>query len=110
MKDAFVTQFVPNGQSLIYSTYLGGEGWDIGHGIAVDSAYQAYVTGETDSQYFPLANAFSGTYNGGLSDVFATVYNATGSSLLYSDYLGVATGGSVSESGYSITVGSVGNA
>src|SRR6185436_7574697 len=47
--DAFVTKFNPAGSALIYSTYLGGSGGDYGYAIAVDSAQNAYVTGETDS-------------------------------------------------------------
>ena len=43
--DAFVTKLSPAGNSLVYSTYLGGSGDDRGYGIAVDGAGSAYVTG-----------------------------------------------------------------
>ena len=51
--DAFVTKLTPAGNALAYSTYLGGNGRDEGHGIAVDTAGSAYVTGETQSTNFP---------------------------------------------------------
>ena len=50
--DAFVAKINPNIAgvgSLVYSTYLGGGGDDIGYGVAVDSAGNAYVTGSTTS-------------------------------------------------------------
>ena len=43
--DAFVTKLNPTGSALVYSTYLGGSGSDVGNGIAVDSSGNAYVTG-----------------------------------------------------------------
>ena len=46
----------PAGSALVYSTYLGGSGDDDGHGIAVDAAGNAYVTGDTSSTNFPTAN------------------------------------------------------
>ena len=51
--DAFVTKLDPTGAALVYSTYLGGSGNDQGHGIAVDAAGNAYVTGVTESTNFP---------------------------------------------------------
>ena len=45
--DAFVTKLNATGSGLVYSTYLGGSDGDIGHGIAVDAAGSAYVTGQT---------------------------------------------------------------
>jgi hypothetical protein len=45
--DAYVAKLNPTGSALIYSTYLGGTGDDIGRGIAVDSNGNAYVTGQT---------------------------------------------------------------
>ena len=44
---AFVTKLNPTGSRLVYSTYLGGDAFDGGDGIAVDSSRQAYVAGYT---------------------------------------------------------------
>ncbi len=54
--DAFVTKINPTGTALLYSTYLGGAGNDISNSIAVDSKGQAFVTGNTVSNNFPLVN------------------------------------------------------
>ncbi len=51
--DAFVTKLNPSGTVLVYSTYLGGSSNDYANGIAVDSAGNAYVTGDTSSTNFP---------------------------------------------------------
>src|ERR1019366_5431218 len=53
---AFVTKINPTGSALVYSTYLGGSGDDGGTGIAVDSAGNTYVTGNTWSTDFPTMN------------------------------------------------------
>ena len=50
--DAFVTKLNAGGAALVYSTYLGGNGDDGGFGIVVDSAGNAYVTGDTASSNF----------------------------------------------------------
>ena len=51
--NAFITKLNPNGSALVYSTFLGGDGDDIGRGIAVDSWGNASVTGSTTSGDFP---------------------------------------------------------
>src|SRR5439155_3206675 len=54
--DAFVAKFdpaAPTGSQELYLTYLGGTGDDIGNGIAVDSAGNAYLTGSTTSDITP---------------------------------------------------------
>jgi hypothetical protein len=91
---------------LVYSTYLGGSGYDSGTAIAVDAAGSAYVTGFTSSTDFPTANALQATYGGGTWDVYVTKLNPTGSALVYSTYLG----GSNSDVGADIAVDSFGNA
>jgi hypothetical protein len=70
--DAFVTKLNASGSALVYSTYLGGDGYDSGSGIAVDLLGNVYVTGQTlstsDSIYFPFPvtpGAFQTTYGGG---------------------------------------------
>src|ERR1035441_8846471 len=73
---------------LIYSTYLGGSGFDFGLGIAVDSTGNAYVMGSTSSRNFPTMDPLQATYGGGDSDAFVTKINSKGSALVYSTYLG----------------------
>ena len=115
--DAFVTKLDKNG-SMAYSTYLGGEGRDVGLGIAVDNESRAYVTGLTESSNFPTVNALRGlyhstlvaystnvnghitnefrsnlsNYNGGVfhgsADAFVTRINTNGTALDYSTCLG----------------------
>src|SRR5436190_8491855 len=105
-EDAFVTQLIPMGTVLVYSTYLGGSGIDDGLGIAVDALGNAYVTGVTFSTNFPTtAGAFQTTL-GGTEDAFVTTLNATGSLLVYSTYLG----GSDFDEGFGIAVDALRNA
>jgi hypothetical protein len=89
--DGFVAKFDPaltGVATLVYSTYLGGEDFDSGSGIVVDSANNAYVVGQTWSLTFPVqGNAFQWTLNGA-SDAFIAKLNPTGSSLSYASYLG----------------------
>ena len=94
---------------LSWSTYLGGNGEDIGRGIAVDASGNAYVTGSTTSTDFPTRNPLQPVYRGGgdfLGDVFVTKVNAAGTALLYSTYLG----GAGEDNGLSIAVDASGNA
>jgi hypothetical protein len=67
--DAFVAKFNSSGK-LLMNTLLGGKDYEFGNGIAIDSADNVWVTGETHSEDFPLKSSFSG-YAGG-SDVFIT--------------------------------------
>lgn len=89
--DAFVAKLNPAGSGFVYSTYLGGSGYDYASGIAVDSMGFAYVTGGTGSQDFPLANAIYSAchFNDGYcSDSFLAKVNAGGDGLVFSTYLG----------------------
>ena len=105
VRDAFVTRLSSSGNTLIYSTYLGGGDNDWGYSIAVDGSGNAYVTGVTNSSNFPTQDPFQSTLNGS-SDVFVTKLSSTGNSLIYSTYLG---GGSDDE-GQGIAVDGSGNA
>ena len=54
LKDAYVTKLNPTGSALVYSTYLGGAGNELGRAIKVDAAGNAYVAGETTSADFAI--------------------------------------------------------
>jgi hypothetical protein len=112
-QDAFVAKYNPNTSTLVYSTYLGGSGFDFGLGIAVDSAGSAYVAGRTQSTNFPTANPFQATLRGGpgVSDgVFVSKLNPAGSTLVYSTYLGGGSSGGNDDIAYGIAVDSTGAA
>ncbi len=89
--DAFVTKINAQGSALAFSTYFGGAAVDVAYSIAVDVNTNAYITGHTFSTNFPLANALQTTNRGG-ADAFLTRFNANGSGLIYSTYLGGAGG------------------
>ena len=86
--DAFVTKLSADGSALVYSTFLGGSNSDRGHGIAIDGTSNAYVTGRTNSNDFPSTPDAVKRRNRGTFDAFVTKLNASGSSLVYSTYLG----------------------
>ena len=93
--------------SMITGRVIGGSGIDEVHGITVDAAGNAYLTGETFSTDFPgvtAASAQSG--NAGGRDAFVVKLSPTGSAFVYSTYLG----GSDVESGNGIAVDPSGNA
>ena len=103
-RDAFVLKLNAAGNSLTFSTYLGGLGLETGYGIALDSQGNAYVTGDTTSANFPTLTPFQASNNGG-QDAFVTKISSVGS-LAYSTYLG----GSGNEHAAAIGVDSAGNA
>ncbi len=105
--NVFVAKLNPSGTALAYAAFLGGAASEVGQGIAVDSAGNAYVTGHTSSSDFPTTpEAFDTVFNGGTDDVFVTKLNPTGSALAYGTYLG----GSDTDSGYAIALDDAGSA
>ncbi|MGA7731551.1 MAG: SBBP repeat-containing protein, partial [Chloroflexia bacterium] len=127
-QDAFITKFDPSiteGDSVVYSTFLGGTSEERGCGIAVDSNGNAYITGTTKSfdnpltpeheLEFPVVNAFQAHLNSGgregtiaayWEDAFVAKVSAGGNGLLYSTYFG----GSGADEVSAIAVDSFGNA
>jgi hypothetical protein len=104
--DAFVTKLDSMGSTLLFSTYLGGSNLEHGAGIAVDSSGSAYVTGRTFSADFPTTSGAFQTALAGRGNAFVTSLDSTGSTLVYSTYLG----GSTEDEGYGIAVDSSGSA
>ena len=94
---------------IAWSALFGGKGKDIGYGVALDPAgSNVFVTGSASSTNFPIFNVpgYLRPTNSGKSDAFVIAFNATGSNLLYSTYLG----GRKKDYGYGIAVDANGDA
>ncbi len=92
--DAFVVKLNPDGNSLSYASYLGGEGYELGRAIAVNSKGEACVVGHTCSPDFPVVNAIQDEYGGEApgfdhcGDVFVTKVAAAGGAMEFSTFVG----------------------
>ena len=85
-RDAFALKLNAIGNLLVYSTYLGGTGYDAATAIAVDAAGDAYIAGDTQSTDFPLLNPVQSVF-GGATDAFVTKLTPAGA-ISFSTYLG----------------------
>jgi hypothetical protein len=104
-RDVFVTKLAADGGSLVYSTYLGGSAYDSGRAIAIDSSGSVYVTGVTWSSDFPTTAGALKRGPIGQGDVFVAKLSPSGTSLVYSTYVG----GSGVDTATSIAVDAAGN-
>lgn len=100
--DAFVTKLTPNGDALVFSTYLGGAGEDYGRGVAFDAEGYVAAVGITFSTNFPLRNATQTTRSGG-ADAFVARFYPDGQPI-FSTYLG----GGALEWGYEVAQSTLG--
>ncbi|HCQ30594.1 MAG TPA: hypothetical protein DIU39_09925, partial [Flavobacteriales bacterium] len=99
--DGFITKLNANGDSLIFSTFLGGNNYETISDIALDNNNNIYIVGSTESNNYPVTlNGYQQTFQGGLIDVIISKISPNGSTLLYSTYLG----GTDLESGTGIAV------
>ena len=112
-QNAFVTKLNAAGSALVYSTFIGintpvpnTDPYDKANAIAVDSSGNAYITGQSVSQNFPVTNTAFQTFPGSRLDAFVTKLNPNGTGLVYSTYLG----GNGDEIAKAIAVDASGNA
>ena len=85
--DGFVTKLGPDGALIVYSTFLGGNNFDQGRGIAVDEGLNAFITGATLSANFPMQRPLQSLLRGEY-DAFVVKLNPPGAKLVYSTFLG----------------------
>lgn len=87
--DAVVTKIDPTFSTLLFSTYLGGSGYDaITYAPHVNAAGEVYVGGFADVGFPTVSGSYDVSYNGGTYDCFVAKLNAAGSALIYSTYIG----------------------
>ncbi len=87
-RDAFAAKVMANGSALAYFTYIGGNGTDEGHAIAVDASGNAYVGGFTGSRDFPVTKGVIQESIAGNSDGFITKVNENGTAFVWSTRIG----------------------
>jgi hypothetical protein len=87
LSDTFVTKLNPTGTALVYSSYLGGNNYELPGKITVDSSGSVYLTGDTSSTDFPTVNPLQPSL-AGVSDAYVTKLNRAGSAIVFSTYLG----------------------
>lgn len=104
--EVFVTKILSDSNDIAFNTYFGGNGSDIGNAIAVDGGGNAYITGATTSTNLPTRNPLQPVLGGGGLDAFVAKFNASGSNLIYSTYLG----GSLGDQARGVAVDAAGNA
>lgn len=104
--DAFVVKLNSTGSALSYATFLGGSTSDWCRDLALDEAGSAYVTGDTGSADFPTTPGAYDRYLNGGHDAYVVKFNATGSGLVYSTFLG----GSAYEESHDVAVDGMGRA
>lgn len=119
--DICISKFSINGDSLKYSTYLGGNGNENPHSLVVNSNDELFVLGSTGSSNFPTTlNAYDTSFNGGDffgfinyptgtpnyyleypngTDIIISKFSSNGSSLLSSTYMGGTKNDGINESG-----------
>ncbi len=105
--DAFVAKVAASGATLVYCGYVGGSEDDRAYAIAVDSAGNAYITGETwsDELTFPTVDGPDRNRNS-MIDAFVAKVDSSGAGLAYCGYIG----GGDNDYGYGIAVDASGYA
>jgi hypothetical protein len=111
VSNGFIAKLNPEGSALVYSGFIGNYENVIARSVAVDANNVAYVTGQTEANgiptgpttppLFPItSSAYQPAFGGGVTDAFVMKISATGTTILYSSYLG----GNVEDVGYGIAV------
>jgi fibronectin type 3 domain-containing protein len=99
--DVFVTKLNASGDELEYSTFVGDDQTEYGVAIDVDAEGHAYVTGFTNSPFFPSTkHAYDTSFSEGVSDAVVFELSADGERMVYSSFLG----GSGQDYGYGIVI------
>jgi hypothetical protein len=97
--DCYVLKLDSSGESLVFSTFIGGSRSEGGASIVLDEQRNVYVTGYSESPNFPLVSPFQ-RFHQGHYDCIVFKLSAIGDNLLYSTYIG----GSFADYGSSILI------
>lgn len=87
-QDIVISKYNSTGTSLIYATYIGGNGQDYPHSIITDFSQRLYIYGSSSSTDYPTTTSAYQPNSGGASDIIITVLESNGSSLVGSTHVG----------------------
>ena len=90
VNDAYIAKFGPDGQDILFATFLGGNNFDVANGIALDRFGFIYVAGSTSSPDFPTTDGVLQPAPSGGRDIFVAKLTPDGSELIYSTRVGGA--------------------
>lgn len=106
VKDAYISKFSNDLSTLLASTFIGGNSWDNGLSVVIDSTGEVIISGATGSANFPIPGvSYDNTFNGGSNDVFVCKLSNDLSSIIASTYIG----GGDDDYGYDLTLDQAGN-
>lgn len=88
MGDIFLTKLSSDGSSLVFSTFIGGSGFDVAYDLIVDNNGYVYIGGSTESYDYPTSAFAYQSYNQGNVDCCISKFSPDGTSLVYSSYFG----------------------
>jgi gliding motility-associated-like protein len=90
--DANIVKFTPDLVNILYSSYLGGSGDEVVHGIELLSNGNPVIVGATTSTDFPImgTNPHTAIYPGGNMSGFAAIINENSGQLEYATYIGTS--------------------
>ncbi|MBT6438366.1 MAG: PKD domain-containing protein, partial [Flavobacteriales bacterium] len=89
-QDAVVFKMSSDLSSLIWSTYIGGLGFDAGYGIQLNNLGELYVVGGTNSSNFPTTSGVLNSSFQGITDGYVTKLNSSGTTILASTFIGTS--------------------
>jgi len=86
--DAFITKLTAEGNSIVYSNFIGGSAYEAGSAVVVDPNGYACIVGQTESPNFPVIKPYQSQLMGSF-DAFVTKFDPEGKyPAAYSTYLG----------------------
>jgi FlgD Ig-like domain/Beta-propeller repeat len=107
VRDAYISILDNDLENLLYSTFVGGNGFDMGYDLDIDSDGNFYLTGATASTNLPShpeGDAYDPSFNG-VEDAYIVKLDSELSTILASTYVG----GTHLEKGKQIAIGLEGN-
>ena len=103
LSDGFISKLAPDGDELVFSSYLGGDKNDRLDSIAIDSSSNIYVLGTSQSTDMPVMDAIQDqlkTSDNTKSDIYLAKLNSEGNTVLFASYFG----GSKADRGQGVAV------